>query len=165
MIPPENKLVKECAGMMISTRGRYALRVLIDLAQHAGEGRVSLKAIAERQEISLKYLESIVALLTKGSLLVSTRGKEGGYRLARPASEIFVGEVIRLTEGSLAPVACLCEDGAPCQRAAACLTLPMWRKLDQLIDDYLSSVSIEMLLNGEVEPSPSGADENTPARG
>ncbi len=150
--------------MMISTRGRYALRVLIDLAQHAGESRVSLKAIAERQEISLKYLESIVALLTKGGLLVSTRGKEGGYRLARPASEIFVGEVIRLTEGSLAPVACLCEDGAPCQRAEACLTLPMWRRLDRLIDDYLSSVSIEMLLNGEVESPPSAADESAPAR-
>lgn len=137
--------------MMISTRGRYALRVLFDLAQHAGEGCVPLKAVAERQEISLKYLESIVALLTKGGLLVSTRGKEGGYRLSRPASEIFVGEVIHLTEGSLAPVACLGEDQSPCTRAEACLALPMWRRLDRLIDDYLSSVSIEMLITGAVE--------------
>ena len=137
--------------MMISTRGRYALRVLIDLAQHAGEGCVPLKAVSVRQEVSLKYLESIVALLTKGGLLVSTRGKEGGYRLSRPASEIFVGQVIRLTEGALAPVSCLGENGSPCQREGACLTLPKWRRLDRLIDDYLSSVSIEMLLEGRAE--------------
>ena len=137
--------------MMISTRGRYALRVLIDLAQRAGEGCVPLKAVSQRQGVSLKYLESIVALLTKGGLLVSTRGKEGGYRLARPASEIFVGQVFHLTEGSLAPVSCLRADGSPCEREGACLTLPMWRRLDQLIDDYLSSVSIEMLLEGRAE--------------
>lgn len=140
--------------MMISTRGRYALRVLIDLAQHAGDACVPLKTIAARQEISLKYLESIVALLTKGGLLVSTRGKEGGYRLMRPASEIFVSEVIRLTEGSLAPVSCLDEQGNPCSRAEGCLTLPMWRKLDQLIDDYLSSVSIASLLAAGDAPAP-----------
>lgn len=133
--------------MMISTRGRYALRVLIDLAQHPDQSCVPLKAIAERQGVSLKYLESIVALLTKGGLLVSTRGKEGGYRLARPASQVFVGEAIRLTEGSLSPVSCL-SCGDPCDRAEVCLTLPMWRKLDQLIDGYLSGVSIQMLLDG-----------------
>ena len=137
--------------MMISTRGRYALRVMIDLAEQNADGFVSLKEIAARQEISEKYLESIVALLTKGGLLVSTRGKEGGYRLSRPASEIFVSQVIHLTEGSLAPVSCLGEDGSPCQREGVCLTLPMWRRLDQLIDDYLSSVSIEMLLEGRAE--------------
>lgn len=140
--------------MMISTRGRYALRVLIDLAQHAGEGCVPLKTIAARQEISLKYLESIVALLTKGGLLASTRGKEGGYRLMRPASEIFVSEVIRLTEGSLAPVSCLDEQENPCARAEVCPTLPMWRTLDHLIDGYLSSVSIESLLSPGQQAAP-----------
>lgn len=144
--------------MMISTRGRYALRVLIDLAQHAGEGCVPLKTIAARQEISLKYLESIVALLTKGGLLASTRGKEGGYRLMRPASEIFVSEVIRLTEGSLAPVSCLDEQGNPCARAEACPTLPMWRTLDRLIDGYLSSVSIESLLSPGQQAAPAPED-------
>ena len=133
--------------MMISTRGRYALRVLFDLAQHAGEGCVPLKAVAERQEISLKYLESIVALLTKGGLLVSTRGKEGGYRLSRPASEIFVGEVIHLTEGSLAPVACLQPNAAPCQRAAECRTLPVWRGYYKLTEDYFSGITLADLMN------------------
>ena len=133
--------------MMISTKGRYALRVMIDLAQHEGEGFLSLKSVAERQDISPKYLEMIVAILNRGGLVISQRGKEGGYRLARPASEILVGEVIRLAEGSLAPVACLdCTDSA-CERADNCLTPPMWRKLDGLINEYLDSVSIEDLLN------------------
>ena len=133
--------------MMISTKGRYALRAMIDLAQHEGEGFLSLKSVAERQDISPKYLEMIVAILNRGGLVISQRGKEGGYRLARPASEILVGEVIRLAEGSLAPVACLdCTDSA-CERADNCLTLPMWRKLDGLINEYLDSVSIEDLLN------------------
>ena len=133
--------------MMISTKGRYALRVMIDLAQHEGEGFLSLKSVAERQDISPKYLEMIVAILNRGGLVISQRGKEGGYRLARPASEILVGEGIRLAEGSLAPVACLdCTDSA-CERADNCLTQPMWRKLDGLINEYLDSVSIEDLLN------------------
>ena len=133
--------------MMISTKGRYALRVMIDLAQHEGEGFLSLKSVAERQDISPKYLEMIVAILNRGGLVISQRGKEGGYRLARPASEILVGEVIRLAEGSLAPVACRdCTDSA-WERADSCLTLPMWRKLDGLINEYLDSVSIEDLLN------------------
>lgn len=137
--------------MMISTKGRYALRIMIDLAQHEGEGYISLKDIAGRQDVSLKYLEMIAALLNKGRLIVSSRGKEGGYKLAKPKDQITVSEVMAITEGSLAPVACLTRmDQTPCERADGCLTLPMWRHLDSLIEDYLSGISIADLLNGKV---------------
>ncbi len=142
--------------MMISTKGKYALQTMIDLAQQAeadGEAVcVSLKAIAERQEISMKYLEAIVSLLNKGGLVRSTRGKDGGYRLAKPASEITVAEVMAMTEGSLAPVSCLdtCADGT-CAHANSCLTLPMWQRLDRIIDTYLSGVTIDDLIHGRVQ--------------
>lgn len=139
--------------MMISSKGRYALRVMIDLTQHAGEGSISLKAIAERQEISLKYLENIVAVLNKAGLLISQRGKEGGYQLARPAQDYTVAEIVKLTEGSLAPVACLeCAENT-CAKADACLTLPMWQQLDTLIDWYLSRISIADLVAGRIPPA------------
>ena len=148
--------------MMVSTKGRYALRVMIELAQQQRSVYnpvISLGAIARRQGISLKYLESIAALLNKGGLVVSTRGKDGGYRLACPAAEIPVGKILRLTEGSLAPVACL-ETG--CDRADGCLTLPLWQQLDALIDGYLARVSLEDLLCGRVDaPAAGGGDENT----
>lgn len=134
--------------MKISTRGRYALRVMIDLAQNQDNGFISLKDIAERQGISMKYLESIVAMLNKAGLVDSYRGKKGGYRLNQPIEEYSVGSIIKLTEGSLAPVSCL-EAGAEhvnCARAAECITLPMWLKLDKIIDDYLESVSLSDLL-------------------
>ena len=132
--------------MLISTKGRYALRVVLDLAQHAGDGYVSLKSVAERQDVSVKYLESIVALLQKGGVLTSQRGTQGGYRLACPASELSVYEIVRLTEGSLAPVTCLEGDENTCPRAGHCTTLPMWEKLDTIINDYLDSVSLADLL-------------------
>ncbi len=142
--------------MMISTKGKYALQTMVDLAQHMPseehEGEscacVSLKEIAARQNISLKYLESIVSLLNKGGLVRSTRGKDGGYRLARPADAITVAEVMAMTEGSLAPVSCLdtCSDGQ-CVHADTCLTLPLWQKLDTMIDTYLSGITIADIVN------------------
>lgn len=136
--------------MMISTKGRYALRVMIDLAQHEDEGFQSLKSVAERQCISMKYLEMIVAILNRGGFVQSLRGKEGGYKLTKPAAEYTVGSVIRLAEGSLAPVACLdCTEDA-CERADHCLTLPMWKKLDDTINSYLDSITVSDLINGNV---------------
>lgn len=128
--------------MLISTKGRYALRVLIDLAEHQSDGYIPLKAIARRQEISEKYLESIIKLLVKAKLLTGVRGKGGGYRMTRPPEEYTVGQVLRLTEESLAPVSCL-EDGADaCRRAAECRTLALWQGLDKAINDYLDSVTV-----------------------
>lgn len=137
--------------MMISTKGRYALLVMIDLAQHESEGNISLKAIAERQNVSLKYLESIVAMLNRGGLVVSTRGKDGGYRLARPADRINANEVICVTEGSLALMACPDCSGSTCTRADFCLTQPMWQHLEEIASGYLSGITIRALANGEVK--------------
>ena len=137
--------------MMISTKGRYALRVMIDLAQHKDDGFISLKEIARRQGISQKYLEMIVACLNKAGLVLSQRGKEGGYRLSRQCDCFTVGEIMKLMEGSLAPVACLDRGAAPCLRAEECLTLPMWRHLDSIIDQYLSSITIQDLIDGTVK--------------
>ena len=135
--------------MMISTKGRYALRVMLDLAGQA-EGYLSLKEIADRQQISVKYLESIAAILNRSGLVRSQRGKDGGYCLARPAGEITAAEVLRLTEGTLSPVACPSLEGNPCQRAETCKTLPLWRVLDETIDRTLSSVTLEDLLHGQI---------------
>ena len=135
--------------MMISTKGRYALRVMLDLADQA-EGYLSLKEIADRQQISVKYLESIAAILNRSGLVRSQRGKDGGYCLARPAGEITAAQVLRLTEGTLSPVACPSLEGNPCQRAETCKTLPLWRVLDETIDRTLSSVTLEDLLRGRI---------------
>jgi Rrf2 family protein len=134
-------------NMKISTKGRYALRVLIDLAQNGNDDYISLKEISERQDISLKYLEMIVGLLNKAGFVLSQRGKDGGYRLARKPEEYTVGSVLKLTEGSLAPVACLDSETNLCPRSESCITLPMWQKLSKIIDDYLESVTVEDLLN------------------
>lgn len=135
--------------MMVSTKGRYALRVMLDLAQQDRDAYISLKSISERQGISLKYLEAIVALLNKAGLLQSQRGKDGGYRLVRPAQEYPVGEILKLTEGTLAPVACVGEGcDAECGLSAGCLTRPMWLRLDSIIEDYLSGVTLADLLEG-----------------
>lgn len=132
--------------MLVSTRGRYALRIMLELGRHEGEGCVPLPVIAENQQISEKYLESIVSVLAKARLVEGQRGKGGGYRLARPLSECSVGEILRLTEGSLAPVSCLDGDTNACPRAGQCSTLPMWEKLDRLINGYLDSVRLSDLL-------------------
>lgn len=143
--------------MMISTKGRYALRVMIDLAEHLEDGYVSLREISKRQDVSMKYLEMIVGILNKGGLLKSLRGPFGGHCLARPADQINVYEVIRLTEGGIAPVACL-ESKTRCKRADSCRTLPMWRNLDALIAGYLSGISILDLAEGKIT-----ADRQPPA--
>ncbi len=120
---------------MISTRGRYAIRVMLDLAAHAGEGCVPLKDVAARQGISKKYLEIIVRDMVAGGLLAGTSGKGGGYRLLRAPEDYSVGEIIELMEGPLAPVSCLA-GGAPCPRAAECETLPLWAEYDKLTHDF-----------------------------
>lgn len=128
--------------MLISTRGRYALRVMIDLAEHRSDGYVPLKVIAQRQEISEKYLETITKLLVRAGLLSGLRGKGGGYRLTREPGQYTVGSVLRLTEESLAPVACLGPEKMTCPRTADCRTLPMWRGLEQVISQYLDGITI-----------------------
>ena len=136
--------------MVISTKGRYALRMMLDLAQHGADGFVSLKHVSERQEVSLKYLEAITASLNRAGLVISQRGKEGGYRLSRPANEITVAQVLQSAEGSLAAVSCLAMDQSACERAEHCLTLPLWKHLDTIMDDYLSGVTIQDVLEGNV---------------
>lgn len=131
--------------MMISTKGRYALRVMLDLAQQPAGEYISLKSISQRQAVSMKYMEAIVATLNKAGMVESLRGKKGGYRLTRSADKYTIGEILKLTEGSLAPVTCLeCEN--PCQRAESCITRPMWLELNKLIDDYLESKTLADLL-------------------
>ena len=136
--------------MRISTRGRYALRVVIDLAEHGNGAYRPLKEVADRQEISLKYLEGIMASLSKAGLVDGVHGRGGGYRLSRPASDYTVGDILRLTEGSLAPVACLECGASPCARAERCCTLPMWEKLDGMIQDFFDGVTIADLMESTV---------------
>ena len=136
--------------MLVSTRGRYAIRIILELASGKNDERVSLSELSEKQDISLKYAEAIVSLLVKAELLEGQRGKSGGYRLLKPASKIMVGDILKLTEESLAPVSCLDCKPNECPKAASCKTLPMWEHLNTLISDYLFSVSIEDLNNGEV---------------
>ena len=132
--------------MMVSTRGRYALRILVDLAENQRIGYVTLKEIAARQEISEKYMESIVKDLVRADILEGLRGKGGGYRLARNADDIFVLDVLSLMEGTLAPVACLEERAKVCSRAASCRTLPMWKGLDEVVRAYLGRFTIQDLM-------------------
>ena len=152
---PENEgktivvLLPDCSridAMMISTRGRYALRVLADLAEHRSEGFVPMKDVAARQEISLKYMEKILPVLTKNHIVDGIQGKGGGYRLSREPGEYTLGEILRLTEGSLAPVACLECGAKACPRAASCPTLPVWSELDKRISGYLDSVTLADLV-------------------
>ena len=136
--------------MMISTKGRYALRMLVDMAEHErGGGYVPLKEIAARQEISEKYLESIVKLLVQNNVLIGVRGKGGGYRLNGTPDQFTVRRILEITEGSLAPVACLCEPHEPCARMANCRTYPMWQGLSKLIRDYLDSYTLADLMKSD----------------
>ncbi len=128
--------------MLISTKGRYALRVMIDLAEHRSEEFISLKEVAQRQEISEKYLESIIRLLVRAKMLDSLRGKGGGYRLRKAPEEYTVGSILRLTEDSLSPVACLEPGAEACPRKAQCPTLTLWQGLDRVIGEYLDSVTV-----------------------
>lgn len=128
--------------MLISTKGRYALRVMIDLAEHQSEEFISLKEIAQRQEISEKYLESIIRMLVKARVVESLRGKGGGYRLRKAPEQYTVDSILRLTEESLAPVTCLESNAEACSRSGGCRTLALWQGLDKVIREYLESVTI-----------------------
>ena len=132
---------------MISTRGRYALRVMVSLSRHDQSAYTPLKEIAEVEEISLKYLESIMAALSKAGLVEGAHGKGGGYRLTKAAEDYTVGEILRVTEGSLAPTACV-ENGG-CPKITRCATYPVWHKLDRLINGFLDSVSLSELMTAE----------------
>lgn len=132
--------------MMISTRGRYALRVMVDLAENSKDGYVPMREVAARQEISLKYLERILPLLVSQNMVEGVHGKGGGYRLSRDPAEYTVGEILRATEGDIAPVACLECDAAECDRTEECRTLPMWSELNSRINDYLDNVTIKDLM-------------------
>lgn len=134
--------------MLVSTKGRYALRVMLELGQYDMDTNVPLPQVAEKQQISEKYLESIVSILVKAGLIEGQRGKNGGYRLCRPLDHYSVGEILRLTEGSLAPVSCLEGTENSCPRAGECRTLPLWEKLDGLINGYLDSVKLSDLQAG-----------------
>ena len=135
---------------MISTKGRYALRVLIDLAEQDSQTPVPLKDIARRQEISEKYLQHIAKLLVDKGLIVGTSGKGGGYLMARPPQECSVADVLSAAEGTLAPVACLACDTIECEKVDTCKTLPLWQGFDSITRDYFNSVTIADLANGSV---------------
>ena len=132
--------------MMISTRGRYALRVLIDLAEHANGGYIPMKDVAERQKLSLKYLERILPVLSKNGLVEGVHGKGGGYRLTRSPENYRVGDILRLTEGDLAPVACLSCGAQPCEQAEICRTHPMWDKLYRMINEFFDGITLAELM-------------------
>lgn len=136
---------------MISTRGRYALRMMLDLAQHQGEGVTALKDIAARQDISKKYLEQIILKLHQAGLLQTTRGVRGGYRLTREPKDYTLGEILRTTETGLAAVACMDEDAPQCPRARECLTRPVWEELDRVVGTFLDGVTLEDVLNGNIQ--------------
>lgn len=135
---------------MISTRGRYALRVLIDLAEHRNGQFIPMKEVAERQEISLKYIERIMPLLTKEKFVEGQHGKGGGYKLCREPENYTVGEILRAAEGDLAPVACLGQNAEPCPRAAECRTLPMWERYYKMTNDYFDGITLADLMNTEI---------------
>ena len=132
--------------MIVSTKGRYALRVMLCLAQRGDDAYIPLKEIAEAEDISQKYLESIMTILSKAGFLDAVHGKGGGYRLNRKPGEYTVGSILRLTEGSLAPVSCPTQGAAACSRSSCCQTLPMWERLEKLINDFFEGITLEDLL-------------------
>lgn len=135
---------------MISTKGRYALRVLVDLAEHGEDGLVTLRAVAGRQGISEKYLQHIAKLLVDAGIIAGVSGKGGGYRLARPAGRITALEALEATEGTMAQVACLQAGAEPCERMQTCKTLPLWQRFDAMVRDLFGSATIQDLVDGNV---------------
>ena len=133
--------------MLISTKGRYAIRVMIDLAENCGEGFVSMKSVAERQDISLKYIERILPSLTKAGLIKGVQGKGGGYKLCRPPQDYTISEILKVTEGSFAPVACLVDGAKPCEREGICRTVKMWREVYALLQNYFEGVTLLDLMS------------------
>ena len=134
-----------------STKGRYALRMLIDLAEHGNDGFIALKDIAERQGISKKYLEQIVPVLNISDILQTNRGFQGGYKLAQSPDKYTIGKILRLTEGSLAPVSCLDQNPNQCERCNECITLPIWQGLNKVINDYLDNITLQDILDQQRE--------------
>ena len=132
--------------MIVSTKGRYALRVMLCFAQRGSEDYVPLKEIAEAEGISQKYLESIMTILSKAGFVDAVHGKGGGYRLNRPVEEYTVGSILKLTEGSLAPVSCTTQGAAACSRSTCCQTLPMWERLEKMIDEFCEGITLADLL-------------------
>ena len=137
--------------MKISTKGRYALRFLLDLAAHKDDGFIALRDVAERQHISKKYLEQIIPVLNRAEILRANRGYQGGYKLTYPPDQYTVGNILRLTEGSLAPVACLNNSPVQCERSAECITLPIWQGLYKAITDYLDGITLQDILDNARE--------------
>ena len=137
--------------MMISTKGRYALRVMIDLAEPCNGEYIPMKDVVKRQQVSQKYVERIMTMLSKANFVEAVHGKGGGYRLNRSPDEYIVGDILRLTEGSLAPVACLDCDAEECERADQCRTLPMWKELNNRITDFFDGITIADLMKKDIE--------------
>lgn len=135
--------------MKISTKGRYALRMLLDLAEHQNDGYVALKDIAARQNISKKYLEQIIPIFNSSDILKASRGFQGGYRLSKSPDQYTVAEILRLTEGSLAPVACLQHEPIECERCDECETLPVWQGLYKVISEYLEGITLQDIIDGK----------------
>lgn len=132
--------------MMISTRGRYALRVLLDLAENQRDGYIAMKKVAERQELSLKYIEKIMPVLSKNNYVEGVHGKGGGYRLSREPKDYKIGDILRLAEGDLAPVACLGCNAKECDRAKECKTLPMWKEFYSMANNYFDGITLADLM-------------------
>ena len=133
--------------MIVSTKGRYALRVMLCLAQRGGDAYIPLKEIAEAEEISQKYLETIMTTLSKAGFVDALHGKGGGYRLNRKPEEYTVGSILKLTEGSLATVSCTAQGPNACNRQSCCKTLPMWEKLDKMVDEFFEGITLADILN------------------
>ena len=133
--------------MKISTKGRYLLYFMIDLAEHKGEGYISLNDIAVRQGVSKKYMEQLVKLLNHSGMLRTNRGSQGGYMLAKDPSEYTVGQILRITEGGLTPIDCLEDEPNLCERSKGCMTFPMWKELDRLVHEYLDGITLQSLID------------------
>lgn len=133
--------------MKISTKGRYAMRMLLDLAEHQNCGFIALKDVAERQNISKKYLEQIIPIFNQSNILRTTRGSQGGYRLAKSPDQYTVGEILRLTEGSLSPVACVDENPIDCELSGECCMQPIWEGLYRVIKEYLDGITLQDILD------------------
>ena len=136
--------------MLISSKGRYALRVMLELAEHSREEFIPLKVITERQKISKKYLESIMVMLSKARLVEAMHGKGGGYKLSKEPKEYKIGDILRLTEGTLSPVMCLEENAPICESVDKCKTFPLWKGLNKVITEYLDGITLEDVLQGDV---------------
>lgn len=137
--------------MKISTKGRYALRMLLDLAEHQGDGFIALKEVAARQNISKKYLEQIIPVFSKSGILQTNRGVQGGYRLAEPPGRYTVGTILRMTEGSLSPLVCAGQETAECERSGKCAMLPVWQGLTRVISEYLDGITLQDILDQQRE--------------